>query len=71
MEKGIMGFGHSFRMETSGVEWLDMLWGLMGSVHGAVLLVTLTVCVLSVKREGSVPAAPRMFSCGWLYSLRI
>ncbi|MBB27344.1 MAG: hypothetical protein CME25_00370 [Gemmatimonadetes bacterium] len=71
MEKGIMGFGHSFRMETSGVEWLDMLWGLIGSVHGAVLLVTLTVCVLSVKREGHVPAAPGMLSCGWLYSLRI
>lgn len=71
IEKGIMGFGHSFRVETSCAEWLYMLWGLMGSVHGAVLLVTLTVCVLSVKREGRVPAAPGCFCCGWLYSLRI
>ncbi len=38
-EKAIMDFGHTFRADTRGVLWLEMLWGLMGYAHAAVFAV--------------------------------
>jgi tetratricopeptide (TPR) repeat protein len=61
MEKGIMGFGHSFRVDTGGVVWLEMLWGLLGKVHGTVLLVTLLFWMwYLVKGKFGIPASKGM-----------
>jgi tetratricopeptide (TPR) repeat protein len=61
MEKGIMGFGHSFRVDTGAAVWLEMLWGLLGKVHGTVLLVTLLFWMwYLVKGKFGIPASKGM-----------
>jgi len=60
MEKGIMSFGHTLRVEAGAMAWLEMLWGLLGQVHGLVFLATLVVWVWYVKKKGGIPATRGM-----------